>query len=366
MAEQDVDIYTDSAYAHVVCHIFGAVWKTQGFQKTGSEIQHKGQILELIIAMLKPSRLAIVKCQAHRKGNNFVIVGNNKADEMPRQASGSKTAQIAPAVTLHSQPSLDDIKEMQREAPNEEKTEWERRGAKQGEDELWRSAEGMLIAPLPLLTLLISEEHRHDHCARAQVMRNLKRQGFWSPYLQNCVDYQLSLCEIFAKNNIRKPLTAPIGHIPVPEGPIKHLMMDYVDMLHKVKGKRYMLVIIDRFSQWVEAIPSKDKGAGTVVKFLVNLVIPRFGIPVMISSDNGPAFVGHVVRQVMQTLWIKQRYGCVYHPQSQGVVERVNGILKAKINKICQDAHLNWVDALPLALMCYRRVGLLTSAHMKC
>ena len=189
---------------------------------------------------------------------------------------------------------------------------------------------------------------------RAQVMRNIKWQGFWSPYLQNRVDYQLSLREICAKNNIRKPLTAPIGHIPVPEGPFKHLMMDYVDMLHKVKGKRYMLVIIDRFSRWVEAIPSKDQGAGTVVKFLANEVIPRFGIPVTISSDNGPAFVGHVLRQVMQALRIKQRYSCVYHPKSQGIVERVNGILKAKINKICQDANLNWVDALLLALMCYR------------
>ena len=37
-----------------------------------------------------------------------------------------------------------------------------------------------------------------------------------------------------------------------------------------------------------------------------------------------------VVKQVMQALRVKQRLVCVYHPQSQGIVERVNGTLKAR------------------------------------
>lgn len=36
-----VNIYTDSAYAHEVCHLFGAVWKQRGFKKSdGTPIQH--------------------------------------------------------------------------------------------------------------------------------------------------------------------------------------------------------------------------------------------------------------------------------------------------------------------------------------
>ena len=49
-----VTIYTDSAYVHNVCHLFGSVWKNQGFKKTdGSHIQHYAQIMTLLHAMMK-------------------------------------------------------------------------------------------------------------------------------------------------------------------------------------------------------------------------------------------------------------------------------------------------------------------------
>ncbi len=100
-------------------------------------------------------------------------------------------------------------------------------------------------------------------------------------------DQFLSTCEVCAKYNVRKGIATPIGHIPVPEGPFKHLVMDYVDMIKRVQGKMYMLVIIDRFSRWVEAVPSADQGSGTAITFLTREVILRFGIPSEISSDNG-------------------------------------------------------------------------------
>lgn len=105
------------------------------------------------------------------------------------------------------------------------------------------------------MNILIPDAHGFDHCARGEVVRRIKLQGYQSPYLRSMVDTFLSSCEICVKQNVRKGITTPISHIPVPEGPFKHLVIDYVGMIKRVQGKRYMLVVIDRFSRWIKAVP---------------------------------------------------------------------------------------------------------------
>ena len=50
----------------------------------------------------------------------------------------------------------------------------------------------------------------------------------------------------------------PQGRIPMPEGPFKHVVIDYIDMGKKIRNHRYVLVVMDRFIRWVEACPSPD------------------------------------------------------------------------------------------------------------
>lgn len=152
------------------------------------------------------------------------------------------------------------------------------------------------------------------------------------------VDRFLADCPTCAAHNRRK--APPIAAIPVPDGLFRQIVMDFIDMGEdrKAQGKRYMLVIINRFSRWIKATATAKSDAQAVVaKFLIKEVIPRFGVPDSISSINGPHFVNATIQLLTKRMGIKHRLGFVYHPQSQGMVERANGTLKLRLAKMCWD-----------------------------
>ena len=67
--------------------------------------------------------------------------------------------------------------------------------------------------------------------------------------------------------------------------------MDILDVCHPTPdGYRYILVIADYFSKWTEAFPIMDKYADTVADVLVDKIILRFGMPLVIHSDQGWEF----------------------------------------------------------------------------
>lgn len=58
--------------------------------------------------------------------------------------------------------------------------------------------------------------------------------------------------------------------------------------------------------------------------FVTREVFLRFGIPSIISLDNGTPFIENTLKQVVVLLKVKWKLGCVYHPQSQGIMEQTS------------------------------------------
>ena len=80
------------------------------------------------------------------------------------------------------------------------------------------------------------------------------------------------------------------------ERPGHHWEIDFTEVRPGKYGYHHLLVLVDTFSGWVEAYPTKKETAVVVAKKLLEGIIPRFGLPVSIGSDNGPAFVSKIVQ----------------------------------------------------------------------
>lgn len=91
---------------------------------------------------------------------------------------------------------------------------------------------------------------------------------------------------------------------------------------------RYVVVAVCYFSKWCEAKPLKDKTAKSVAVFIYEEIICRHGCPDIQISDQGREFVNKLSDELFNLTGTQQRVTSRYHPQANGLVERLNRTLK--------------------------------------
>ncbi|KRY40494.1 hypothetical protein T01_5451 [Trichinella spiralis] len=141
----------------------------------------------------------------------------------------------------------------------------------------------------------------------------------------------------------------PVSH------PFQRVAMDLEETQN---GNRYILVVCDYFSKWPEAFPLPNAEARTVATALVNGVFCRYGAPETLHSDQGRIFESELVKEVCQLFGVTKTRATAYHPQSDGLVERMNRTLLDMLAKASIDHPEDWDVYLDRALLAYR-----TSVH---
>src|SRR3954464_4097805 len=97
------------------------------------------------------------------------------------------------------------------------------------------------------------------------------------------------------------------------------------------RGHVFLLVAFNKFSKWIEAMPVTNQSGKTAVKFFESIVY-RFGVPHIIIMDNGSNFMSKEFQDFCEGLGINISYASVAHPQTNGQVEKSNGLLGSGIN----------------------------------
>ena len=113
---------------------------------------------------------------------------------------------------------------------------------------------------------------------------------------------------------------------------------------------QWILHIRDHFSKYSCAYPLKAKESMEVAIALI-VWIGQLGPPKILQCDNGNKFKGEVIR-IVESYGITLIHGRPRHPQTRGLIEQANAVLKQMIRMAKAKTGVNrWRQFLPMAIL---------------
>ncbi len=113
-------------------------------------------------------------------------------------------------------------------------------------------------------------------------------------------------CQLCARGKASPQNAAPVQAIPISERRFTHVHVDLVGpLLASAEGFKYLFTMVDRSSRWLEATPLKFMAAEDCVDALISSWVARFGVPSILTSDQGHQFTSSLWAGLTKLLGIK-------------------------------------------------------------
>lgn len=156
----------------------------------------------------------------------------------------------------------------------------------------------------------------------------LARTLVWWPGIDREVEELLHRCTVCQQAAPMPPSTEPLAW-PATKQPWTRVHVDYAG---PVEGKM-ILVVVDSFSGWIEALPATTATSATTVE-LLRTTFARFGLPTCLVSDNGTPFTGAEYQDFVKKNGIRHIRAAPYQPQSNGLAERAVRSVKDGLKRV--------------------------------
>jgi len=201
------------------------------------------------------------------------------------------------------------------------------------------------VIPSSLKDEILSYFHaspEFGHFGRRKTIESIKRRFFWNFMNKEIAEF-VKVCPVCQKtkneNFKRKGL---MGFTPVAEKIFETIYIDFVGPLVPSKyGKnRYILVLVEQLSGWVEVIPMRTATSQRVIDFLEDLFC-RYGTPKAIISDNGSNFTSRLMKIFCKERAIKHILTSAYRPCANRS-ERSNKDIVRMIASFIDGKHTLW------------------------
>jgi ribonuclease HI len=187
-----------------------------------------------------------------------------------------------------------------------------------------------------------------SHSGPRALAAKVIHQGFYWPAIIYVVNRVTRSCETCQKFSPRSGNPSQFTKLIAHTWPLQRWGLDIVGPLPMAQGNlKFTFVAVEYFTKWIEARAVSTITSKTAQKFLWQNIVCRFGVPSELIVDNGKQFDSQDFRDFCFSIGTKLAFASVYHPQSNGVVERANGKIFITIKKrLLDDRKGKWADQL--------------------
>lgn len=215
------------------------------------------------------------------------------------------------------------------------------------------------FVPMSSRASVFNSLHGISHPGIKTSLKLLKSRYFW-PDIDKNVRQWCRDCQACQQAKVTRHTRSPVHQFQLPSERFQTVHLDIVGPLPPVKRhgeqffapQRYLLTCIDRSTKWIEAAPISEITASAVASTFLSIWISRFGVPLHVITDRGTQFEAELFSQLSTLIGFNRLRTCAYHPQCNGMIERVHRTIKTAITARKQ----NWLDSLPVVLMGIRSV----------
>ncbi|CAB0014462.1 unnamed protein product [Nesidiocoris tenuis] len=135
------------------------------------------------------------------------------------------------------------------------------------------------------------------------------------PSIKKDVALWAQSCIACQRTKITRHTRSPIGSFDHVDERFSTVHVDIVGPLPQSDGNIFCLTMIDRYTNWVEAVPMVDSSADTVARLFYSNWICRFGAPSHLVTDQGRQFESVLFHKLAEICGTKLHHTTPYHPQ---------------------------------------------------
>ena len=147
------------------------------------------------------------------------------------------------------------------------------------------------------------------------------------------------------------------------EGVNELVMIDFEQLSESYDGFKGFLVMVDHFSKFVVAAPLKAFTALEAARAIWEKWVLICGLPEVVHSDRGSQFESNLFLEVLRHMGCVKTHTSGYHPQGNGLAERMNRTITNMLLKSCEDDQTRWTEQIPKVLYAYNTMKNATTGY---